>query len=142
MYMPSNIVKSFADKTGKSEAEVEKLWDKAKGITTKQYPDVKESDDNFYALTTGILKRMLRVEESLMFTEESIISDSIMFAEDMIQKETILDSMPQSESKKVYLKKSEIFFDRIGVKDWSEAYVKEKEFSEVYKEILNDLVRK
>jgi len=140
--MPSNIVKSFADKTGKSEAEVEKLWDKAKGITTKQYPDVKESDDNFYALTTGILKRMLRVEESLMFTEESIISDSIMFAEDMIQKETILDSMPQSESKKVYLKKSEIFFDRIGVKDWSEAYVKEKEFSEVYKEILNDLVRK
>jgi hypothetical protein len=59
--MPSPAVKSFASKTGKSFAEVEKLWDKAKEIAKK---DHNESDENFYAVVTGILKNMLGLKEA------------------------------------------------------------------------------
>ena len=61
--MPTNIVKSFAQKTGKSIADVEKLWDKAKGIVKQQY-DKKEEDPGFYNIVTGILKKMLKIETS------------------------------------------------------------------------------
>ena len=58
----ANVVKSFADETGKSVAEVEKLWDEAKAIVKKEYPEVKESNDRFYELVTGILKKMLKLD--------------------------------------------------------------------------------
>jgi len=60
--MPDNIVKSFADKSGKSVDEVETLWDKAKKITKDQY-DVDVDSDRFYQITTGMLKNMLGIEE-------------------------------------------------------------------------------
>jgi hypothetical protein len=62
--MPNNIVKSFADKTDKSEAEVEKLWVKAKGIVSKGYDDVESESDQYYALVTGVLKKMLKIDEN------------------------------------------------------------------------------
>ena len=61
--MPSNIVKSFAKKTGKSEKEVERLWNKAKKIVSNEY-NVKEGNDKFYALVTGVLKKELGLKES------------------------------------------------------------------------------
>jgi hypothetical protein len=61
--MPSNTVKSFAEKSGKPVKEVERLWNKAKGIVEKQY-SMDENDDNYYALVTGTLKKMLSIEES------------------------------------------------------------------------------
>lgn len=64
--MPSSVVKSFADKTGKSVAEVEKLWDKAKAIVKDEYKDVPEDSDKFYSLVTGILKKMLKIDEQSM----------------------------------------------------------------------------
>lgn len=62
--MPSNVVKGFAEKTGKSEAEVEKLWDEAKAKAKEEYPDVTEDSDRFYMIVTGILKKMLGMNES------------------------------------------------------------------------------
>jgi len=59
--MPSNIVKSFADKTGKSIEEVESLWQKAKEIASEKF---EEDDDRFYPMVTGILKKMLNLKES------------------------------------------------------------------------------
>jgi hypothetical protein len=59
--MSSNIVKSFADKTGKSVGEVESLWDKAKSSAQKQLGI--DSGDRFHQLTTGILKKMLKLED-------------------------------------------------------------------------------
>jgi Zn ribbon nucleic-acid-binding protein len=56
--MPANIVKSFAEKTGKSESEVEKLWDKAKASVDKP-----ESDPSYYPNVTSILKKMLGLNE-------------------------------------------------------------------------------
>lgn len=62
--MPSDVVKSFADKTGKSIKTVEDLWDKAIEIVKKEY-DIPENDDRFYKLVTGILKKMLKIEGDL-----------------------------------------------------------------------------
>lgn len=61
--MPASIVKSFADKTGKSVPEVEKLWNKAKALARKD--GRKESDDDFFPYVTGILKKMLKIDEEL-----------------------------------------------------------------------------
>lgn len=71
--MPSNIVKSFSKKTGKSEAEVEKLWQKAKQSAKKQ--GRKESDPKFYNLVTGILKKMLKLEKKLLTFGEFLITE-------------------------------------------------------------------
>ena len=62
--MPSNIVKSFAEKSGKSKDEVEKLWNKAKSIVSKEYPNVEKESDKWYALVTGTLKNMVGLKES------------------------------------------------------------------------------
>ena len=61
--MPSPIIKSFAKKTDKTESEVEKLWKKAEDIVKKEY-DKDKDDDSFYPIVVGILKRMLKIEES------------------------------------------------------------------------------
>jgi len=62
--MPANIIKSFAQKSKKSQAEVEKLWNKAKEQADKQ----GKSDD--YAYITGILKKMLLIESVLISPEK------------------------------------------------------------------------
>jgi len=54
----SELIKSFADKSGKSISDVENLWDQAKEIVKNEY-DKKEEDDGFYALTVGVLKNSL-----------------------------------------------------------------------------------
>lgn len=68
--MPSNVVKSFADKTGKSTQEVEELWDKAKGIAKET------GEEENYAYITGVLKKMLGLKESFRdFLEVSVPTD-------------------------------------------------------------------
>jgi hypothetical protein len=64
--MPNNIIKSFADKTGKSEDEVEKLWSKAKQISMED----KGSED--YPFIVGTLKNMLGIEENRIMTAQTI----------------------------------------------------------------------
>jgi len=60
--MPNNIVMSFADKTGKSEEEVEKIWNKAKILVKKQY-DISDEDEKFFKLVTGVVKKVLKIKE-------------------------------------------------------------------------------
>lgn len=67
--MPANIVKSFADKSGKSIQEVEKLWNKAKAVAAD------EGQKENYAFITGILKKMLGLNESETFKEFLIMKD-------------------------------------------------------------------
>ena len=61
--MPANIVKSFADKTGKSIAEVEKLWNDAKEIASKN------GHNEDYDYIVGILKKMLKLNEAKSFKD-------------------------------------------------------------------------
>lgn len=59
VFEAASVVKSFADKTGKSVDEVEKLWDEAKTIAKK------EDREEDYPYITGILKKMLKINEQL-----------------------------------------------------------------------------
>ena len=51
--MPNNIIKSFAQKSNKSEQEVEKIWDELKS---------KYGED--YQRIVGALKKILMINES------------------------------------------------------------------------------
>ena len=51
--MPNNIIKSFADKSGKTENEVEKLWN-----------ELKIEYKNDYEKITGTLKNILKIDEA------------------------------------------------------------------------------
>jgi methyl-accepting chemotaxis protein len=64
--MPSNYVKSLAKDTDKSEKEIEKLWDKAKEVTSETFGK-KESDfgEKEWKYTTGVVKNMLGIKESI-----------------------------------------------------------------------------
>lgn len=61
--MPSSIVLSFAKQTNKSVEEVEELWNKAKEIAKEQ------GQENNYAYITGILKKMIGLNENVSFFE-------------------------------------------------------------------------
>lgn len=58
----SALVKSFADKTGKSPEEVERLFIKSKNIAKEQ--GRKETDGNFFRFVVGILKKILGLTKS------------------------------------------------------------------------------
>ncbi len=61
--MPSDLVKSYARKTGKKVSEVDKLWNRAEEIIKNDYEDVEVGSDRFYKLVNGTLKRMLKLDE-------------------------------------------------------------------------------
>jgi rRNA maturation endonuclease Nob1 len=67
--MPTNLVKTFAEKTGKEDAEIEKLFKKAKDIVDKEYPNIEKGGDRYWALAVGIVKKMLKLEESMNFAK-------------------------------------------------------------------------
>jgi len=69
--MPAPAISSFAKQSGKSEAEIEKLWDKAKATASKEYPDVAKDSDKYYAIVTGILKNMLGLKEETTYNTGS-----------------------------------------------------------------------
>lgn len=62
MLEPAGVLHSFALKSGKPQAEVEDLWNKAKGIVSSEYHK-SEDDENYWALVTGTLKKMLGLKE-------------------------------------------------------------------------------
>jgi hypothetical protein len=88
--MPSNVVTSFAKKTGKSVDDVEKMWDDAVEIVKKQYKDIEDGSEDFYRLVTGILKKMLKIEATAAITTGSLGGTT--------------DSIPDPDSYKVYKK--------------------------------------
>jgi hypothetical protein len=61
--MPNAVINSFAEKTGKSVAEVDKLWNKAKEIAKEA------GEGENYAYITGIVKKMLGLNETVGFKE-------------------------------------------------------------------------
>lgn len=59
--MPSNLVKSYAKKSGKSVASVESAWKKAKRAVSKSY-DPETNPNAFYGTVNKILRRKLNLE--------------------------------------------------------------------------------
>lgn len=59
---PAGIVHSLSLKSGKSQKEVEDMWDKAKELV-KEKEGKSEDDEGYWALTVGYLKQMLGLKE-------------------------------------------------------------------------------
>lgn len=79
--MPNNIIKSFAQRTGKTESEVEASWEKSKSIVSKQYPEVESGSEKFYKLITGVLKNMLSIKTENEGGEASNTSGGISYSD-------------------------------------------------------------
>ena len=115
--MPAQQLKSFAEKSGKSLKEVEKLWEQAKAIAKKEYADAK--DDKFYAIVTGILKNSLGLKEEtfldMVDSEMSNLSEMCgkkhMKEEDDMDKDDE-DEEVDEEGKKKKKKKSDKDMDK------------------------------
>lgn len=88
--MPSPYVKSLSKETGKSVAEIEKLWDKAKEISSDTFGK-PESDFGAkeYKYTVGIVKNMLGINENIL--DPSFFLKSGKSARDFI-RETVVSA--------------------------------------------------
>ena len=58
--MPSSLLKSFADRSGKSLSEVERLWKETKDELLK---DMNDTDPAFWAQVNLITQRKLGIKE-------------------------------------------------------------------------------
>lgn len=59
--MPSPVVKSFAEKSGKSIQTVEKYWDEAKMSAREKF---KRKDSHFWAYVSAIVQKRLGIAEN------------------------------------------------------------------------------
>jgi hypothetical protein len=64
--MPNNVVKSYAEKTGKSVDHVEKWWAEAEDEAKKKF---KKKSPRFWAYVNGIVKRRAGLAENLSFKD-------------------------------------------------------------------------
>lgn len=103
--MPAALVKTFAKKSGKSEAEVEKMWTSIKKDLLKDQP---ESSPTFYRNLVGRLKNALKLEhyeeiEDALYKnflaekEEKKKKDSVKKMKDR-EKDTKKDKTPKDDT--------------------------------------------
>jgi hypothetical protein len=74
--MPTALIKSYAEKTKKSEGEVEAAWERAK----KMAEGIRKSsvkDNDYWRLVNGLLKKELGLNEELTFSEFCLLTLSI-----------------------------------------------------------------
>ncbi len=64
--MPVPMIHSLAQKSGKSDAEVEAKWNQAKEQVAKEYPNIGKDDDRHWALVASITKKMVGIKETVM----------------------------------------------------------------------------
>jgi hypothetical protein len=57
-----DLIKSFAEKSGKSKKEVEALWKELVASTKKAHPNLTEKDNRFWEIVTGTLKKILKIK--------------------------------------------------------------------------------
>lgn len=85
--MPSPYVNSLAKETGKSVSEIEKLWNKAKEISSDTFgkPE-KDFGAKEYKYTVGIVKNMLGLDEKVL--DPSFFLNSDKSAKEFIETVT------------------------------------------------------
>ena len=80
--MPKTVLVNLAKKAKVPVERAEYLWNKSKAIVKSEY-GVDEEDGAFWALTTGITKRMLGLPESITFKQfinEEAVKDEPKFS--------------------------------------------------------------
>jgi hypothetical protein len=56
-----SVLKSYAEQSGKSVAEVEKLWEEIVASTKNAHPELTEKDDRFWEIVNGTVKKILKI---------------------------------------------------------------------------------
>lgn len=64
--MPVAMIASIAQKSGKSKAEVEKLWNETKAQAKKKF---KTEDEHYWAYVNTVTQRKSGIKESLTFKD-------------------------------------------------------------------------
>lgn len=79
--MPSNLINSYAKKTGLPVEDVEQKWNDAKSKIKEEYPKVKPESEQYYALLVSIFKKMLKIktEEVAGNTTTSVGGDEAIY---------------------------------------------------------------
>lgn len=89
--MPTPYVKKIAKDTGKSVAELERLWDRAKEEAAKA------GHKNDYAYIMGIFKRMAGIAEAYVRLAASSIQDTVTAERRRLEKLTIeVEATPEA----------------------------------------------
>ena len=81
--MPNPNIKAFAKKSGKSEDEVEKHWGHGKEAAKEK--GLEDGSDEFFAYATGVLKKMIGLDEKRMVVSIST-DDEMKFAKKIAKK--------------------------------------------------------
>ena len=104
--MPSPYVNSLSKETGKSVAEIEKLWNKAKEITADTFGKPEDSfGSKEYKYTVGIVKNMLGINENVL--DPSIFLKSGKSAKEFIQETVVSGSFSIGDENPVVNKNKE-----------------------------------
>ncbi len=99
--MPSNVIKGLMKKSGKSEREVEKAWDKAVSIAEDDFGKRKRDfDDRDYSYVTGIAKNMLGIKEKKEVSTTDFIESDISALEWLEKKNKKDDKESDKEKDK------------------------------------------
>lgn len=61
--MPSLYINKLSKELNIPISTLEKKWGKAKEIVNLQYKNVEPESEQYYALVTSILKRMLKIKD-------------------------------------------------------------------------------
>jgi hypothetical protein len=64
--MPNAVVKSYAEKTGKSPEHIERWWKDAEEEAKKKF---KKKNSHYWAYVNGIVKRRAGLNDALTFKE-------------------------------------------------------------------------
>jgi hypothetical protein len=64
--MPSNVVKSFAERSGKSLGKIEGYWDEAKKSAMEKFG---KKGPKFWSYVTAIVKRRAGLDEAISFSD-------------------------------------------------------------------------
>jgi len=72
--MPNNAVKAFAQKSGKSQAEVEKIWKETEAETEKSKKFTK-NDPHFWAYVNATVQHKLGIKESVKTSFKSFLNE-------------------------------------------------------------------
>lgn len=64
--MPNAVVKSYAEKSGKSPEEIEKWWKEAEEESKKKFP---KKGPHYWAYVNGIVKKRAKIKENVGFKD-------------------------------------------------------------------------
>ena len=142
--MPNSIIKSFSKKSGKSEDEIEKLWD-----------ELKDQYDDDYSRIVSTLKKILKINENLTFREYLKLNEDkssnefgltasgqLMEVEIYMQKNNLMEISIKGKRTLGKLKSVERLKSEYSEEDWNFIEKKWKETSSKNSTKIEKLVQK